>query len=412
MQQELIIFPHLYRDDLKSLLFPSQSPTDTEVENLINFIRGVDTYDQDADNNKTESIHKLADIYHSELIVVGKPDAPATDDGSSNSQKKDSYYRSQNNYNNFKNGSTCGGPCVNRKEIVLAGANNGILHAFDTSNGDELWGYIPPNVLGNLEKIPSSKANSTNAIYGIDGSPVVKDIYFDDTPNDSTDNPRWRTVLLGGLGAGGKGLYAIDITDVNNPTHLFAISNDESNKAIQHWDIDGLKQEFGYAGSSGIDAKYDYRKLGETWSTPRIIRIKVSGKDKWVAVFGGGYNGAVNPNVGSAVFVMDLEDEGRLLKVIDIEDTAAQSYGWSGQLGSRVGGILTNNNTVFEVAKWSPGISYDSSKGESLIAEFNPPVGHTITFSNSGSVSTVTKVTFDSAWPCPRSQNCSWNCNI
>ena len=58
-------FSTSYRDDLKALLFPSQSPTDTEVENLINFIRGVDVYDQDSDNNKTESIHKLADIYHS-----------------------------------------------------------------------------------------------------------------------------------------------------------------------------------------------------------------------------------------------------------------------------------------------------------------------------------------------------------
>jgi len=394
------------RDSLKSRMFPSQSPTDTEVENLINFIRGVDVYDQDSDNNKTESIHKLADIYHSELIVVGKPDAPAVDDGSINSQKKDSYYRSQNNYNNFKNGSSCGGPCTNRKEVVYAGANNGILHAFDSSNGEELWGYIPPNVLGNLEKIPSSKANSTNAIYGIDGSPVVKDIYFDDTPNDSTDNPRWRTVLLGALGAGGKGLYALDITNPNSPKHLFAINNDESNKFVQHWGYDRMKNEFGYAGGSNIDPKYDYRKLGETWSTPKIIRIKVSGKDRWVAVFGGGYNGAVNPNVGSAVFVMDLEDEGRLLKVIDIEDTAVQSYGWSGGLGSRVGGILTNGNTVFEVAKWSPGISYDSSKGESLIAEFNPPVGHTITYSNNGSVSTVTKVTFDSAWPCNVGGNC------
>ena len=46
--------------------------------------------------------------------------------------------------------------------------------------------------------------------------------------------------------------------------------------------------------------------------------IKVDGKDKWVAVFGGGYNGAVNPNVGSAVFVIDLEDEGKVLKVINI----------------------------------------------------------------------------------------------
>ena len=282
---------------------------------------------------------------------------------------------------------------------MLAGANNGILHAFKTSDGEELWGYIPPNVLGNLEKIPSSKANSTNPIYGIDGSPVVKDIYFDDTPDDSTNNPRWRTVLLGGLGAGGKGLYAIDITDINNPTHLFAISNDESNKAIQHWDVDGLKSEFGYRGGSGLDPKYDYRKLGEAWSTPRIIRIKVSGKDKWVAVFGGGYNGAVNPNYGSAVFVMDIEDEGRLLKVIDIEDKSKQSYGWSGRLFKRVGGILTNNNTVFNVSAWNPNVNFDISKGESLTAEFNPPVDHTITFSTTGNIVTVTKVTFGESWP-------------
>jgi type IV pilus assembly protein PilY1 len=260
-----------------------------------------------------------------------------------------------------------------------------------------LWGYIPPNVLGNLEKIPSSKANSTNAIYGIDGSSVVKDIYFDDTPNDSTNNPRWRTVLLGALGGGGKGLYAIDITDPNSPTHLFAINNDETNKAIQHWGNDGTKNEFGYAGSSGIDAKYDYRKLGETWSTPRIIRIKVSGTDKWVAVFGGGYNGAVNPNVGSAVFVMDLEDEGRLLKVIDIEDTAKQSYGWTGRLFKRVGGVLVDGNTKFI---YQGNACYDSSKGESFTAEFTPSVGFTLHFkSGSGNNTCIDYVKFDEAWP-------------
>ena len=333
------------KDALKSRMFPSQSPTDTEVENLINFIRGVDTYDQDGDNNKTESIHKLADIYHSDLIIVGKPEAPAADDGSINSQKKDSYYRLQNNYNNFKNGSTCGGPCVNRKEIVYAGANNGILHAFDASNGEELWGYIPPNVLGNFEKIPSSKANSTNAIYGIDGSPVVKDIFFDDTPNDSVNNPRWRTILLSGLGSGGKGFFAIDVTNPSSPTHLFAINHNGSDQVVQHWGTDTFKNEFGYRGGS-IDPKYDYRKLGESWSTPRIIRIKVSGKDKWVAVFGGGYNGAVNPNYGSAVFVMDLEDEGRLLKVIDIEDQANVMHNYV------FGTVANNTQTEFNLANY------------------------------------------------------------
>ena len=44
-------------------------------------------------------------------------------------------------------------------------------------------GYIPPIVFDNLERIPSSKANTTNAVYGVDGSPVVKDIYFDDLGN-------------------------------------------------------------------------------------------------------------------------------------------------------------------------------------------------------------------------------------
>ena len=73
-----------------------------EVENLINFIRGVDTYDQDADNNKTESIHKLADIYHSEVIVVGIPEASTQDTGAGNFTKTDAYYRSQKQYNNFK----------------------------------------------------------------------------------------------------------------------------------------------------------------------------------------------------------------------------------------------------------------------------------------------------------------------
>ena len=68
-------FTTTYRDALKSLMFPSQSPTDTQVENLINFIRGVDTYDQDGDSNKTESIHKLADIYHSDIAIVSPPEA-------------------------------------------------------------------------------------------------------------------------------------------------------------------------------------------------------------------------------------------------------------------------------------------------------------------------------------------------
>ena len=310
------------KDQLKPLLFPNaqNAISDTQVNNLINFIRGVDTYDQDGDRNTSEEIHKLADIYNSDVIVVGAPEASTSDNGYNNFNKTDAFYRLVNQYNNFKNGR-CGSQfCQQRTEVILAGANNGILHAFKTSDGDELWGYIPPVVFDNLERIPSSKANTTNAVYGVDGSPIVKDIYY----ADGNSKPRWRTVLFSGVGAGGQGFFALDITDINNPKHLFAIQNDPTDKIVKHWDENESLNLYPYA-SGNINPEFDYRKLGETWSTPRIIRMKISGKDRWVAVLGGGYNGGVNPNYGSAVFIVDLENGGKLLKKIDIQDSSASN---------------------------------------------------------------------------------------
>ena len=314
------------RTRLKDLLFPKTSPTDAETDDLINFIRGIDTYDEDGDNNKTESRHKLADIYHANINVVGPvEESVSANDGTINYDKKDTYYRSQNGYDNFKSGNSCGQSCSSRTEVVLAGSNSGILHAFRASDGEELWGYIPPNIIGKLSTMVTSKANATNPIYGIDGSATVKDIYFDDTPEDGTANPRWRTILLSALGAGGHGYFALDITDINSPKHLFAIENDPFDKVIRFWDSDEERTEHIYKSGASIPTAYDYQKLGEAWSTPRIIRIKDSGKDKWVAVFGGGYNGSVNDNYGSAVFVMDLENGGIVHKKIDIEDTSTSN---------------------------------------------------------------------------------------
>jgi type IV pilus assembly protein PilY1 len=171
----------------------------------------------------------------------------------------------------------------------------------------------------------TSKANASNAIYGIDGSATVKDIYFDDTPGDNVDNPRWRTILMSALGAGGHGYFALDITNIDSPKHLFAIENDPFDNVVRIWNSSENKTEFSYTPGIPMNNLYDYQKLGEAWSAPRIIRIKHDGKDKWVAVVGGGFNGAVNPNYGSAVFVIDLETEGTLLQKIDIEDTSASN---------------------------------------------------------------------------------------
>ena len=317
------------RSSLKSLLFPNKSATDAETDKLINFIRGIDSYDEDGDSNTTESRHKLADIYHANINVVGPVEGISnSNDGTANYDKKDSYYRASNGYDNFKNGNSCGTSCSSRTEVVLAGANSGIFHAFQAEGadgGEELWGYIPPNIIGKLSTMVTSKANASNAIYGIDGSATVKDIYFDDTPGDNINNPRWRTILVSALGAGGHGYFALDITNINSPKHLFAIENDPFDNVVKVWNSSENKSEFGYTPGTPMNNSYDYQKLGEAWSAPRIIRIKHDGKDKWVAVVGGGFNGATNPNYGSAVFVIDLETEGTLLQKIDIEDTSASN---------------------------------------------------------------------------------------
>ena len=300
-------FTTSYRSELKNLFQSSLVSSDAQVDKLINFVRGVDTYDQDADGNTSEERHKLNDIYRSQVTIVGPPSSSVT----YTTDYEDSKYRSENGYTNFINGGTCGGSCANRREILLAGSNAGILHAFDALYGEELWGFIPPSMLNKLPKIISSTSNVTNAIFGVDGSPVVKDIYY---------GGRWRTIALTGLGRGGNSYFALDITNPNIPTHLFTIENDVTGNAVNFWDSSGGRLRYIYNFGSVSDSTKDYSKLGETWSTPRIIRMRINNVDKWVAVFGGGFNGGVNPNVGSAAFVMDLENGGNLLKKIDITD--------------------------------------------------------------------------------------------
>jgi hypothetical protein len=300
-------FTTTYRSELKDRFQSSLASSDAQVDKLINFVRGIDTYDQDADGNTSEERHKLNDIYHSQISIVSPPSSSIT----YTSIYEDSYYRSVNNYTNFAGGGTCGGGCTSRREIVLAGSNAGILHAFDASSGEELWGFVPPSMLSKLPKIISSTSNVTNAIFGVDGSPVVKDIYY---------GGAWRTIVLTGLGRGGNSYFALDITNPNLPTHLFTIENDDIGKVVNFWNSSGTKTSYLHSFGSVADATKDYSKLGEAWSTPRIIRMRISNVDKWVAVFGAGFNGGVNPNLGSAAFVMDLENGGNLLKKIDITD--------------------------------------------------------------------------------------------
>jgi type IV pilus assembly protein PilY1 len=98
-----------------------------------------------------------------------------------------------------------------RLKMAYVGANDGMLHGFNASistadissgvAGKEVLAYMPNTI---FDKLPSLSSLSYSHLYYVDGSPSVGDVYFDGT---------WHTVLVGTTGAGGKGIFALDITN-------------------------------------------------------------------------------------------------------------------------------------------------------------------------------------------------------
>jgi type IV pilus assembly protein PilY1 len=121
---------------------------------------------------------------------------------------------------------------ANRTPMVYIAANDGMLHAFlagqnqvdsngnvtsiDPNGGVEAWAFVPTMVLPNLYKLADANYADTH-IYTVDGTPVTGDV------RDSTGT--WRTILVGGLNGGGRGYYALDITDPANPKALWEFKN-------------------------------------------------------------------------------------------------------------------------------------------------------------------------------------------
>ncbi|MEK7413670.1 MAG: PilC/PilY family type IV pilus protein, partial [Planctomycetota bacterium] len=155
-----------------------------------------------------------------------------------------------------------------------------MLHAFDSSTGQEIWAYVPSAVLPNLYKL-ADKNYASQHRYFVDGSPVQGDVKI------GTD---WKTILVGGLGAGGRSYYALDVTDPDSPKALWEFSNPN---------------------------------LGVTLGKPEIAKLK---NGTWVVLVASGYNN-VSPGTGRGyLFVLDAAT-GSVIRSIDTGegDTATPS---------------------------------------------------------------------------------------
>ncbi len=141
---------------------------------------------------------------------------------------------------------------------VFVGANDGMLHAFNATTGAERWAYVPSMLISKMKNL--SDPGYTHD-YFVDGSVMVADV-----------NSGSQRILVGGLGAGGKGLYALDITG----TARLAPANETIAKTNILWERT--------AGSSG------FANMGYTFSTPVIAKVNVGGTNTDVVIIGNGYN--------------------------------------------------------------------------------------------------------------------------
>lgn len=154
---------------------------------------------------------------------------------------------------------------ANRRGQLYVGGNDGMLHAFDTATGEERFAFIPTAVFPKLNKLTGK--NYTHEYY-VDGTPVIADVY---------DGTNWRTILVGTLRAGGKGLFALDIT---NPDDI------------------QLLWEFGENSIADEDAV----KPGYSFPQPTVARLH---NGQWAVVTGNGYKGEGTNNGAAALYVIN-----------------------------------------------------------------------------------------------------------
>ena len=181
--------------------------------NFIQYLRGVGTYENEAGNVVADNRiyrgrdHILGDIVNSVPAYLKKP--------------MFNYDNYDTTYATFKSDN------ATRADTVFVGANDGMLHAFNSSNGQERWAYVPRLVMGNMWRLADSDY-ANNHRYMVDGSPTISDICITPKTGDKlkcSEANKWRTVIIGGLNKGGCGYYALDVTDPTNPKGLWEFTD-------------------------------------------------------------------------------------------------------------------------------------------------------------------------------------------
>lgn len=224
---------------------------------IVSFLRGQKNLEDRPSNPSEDRIFRfreatLGDVTESQPAYIAQPKFKYTDAG----------------YEAFKTAQ------LNRPGTIYVGANDGMLHAFyankdkaDSNNGKELWAFVPTPVIPKLAKL-ADRDYATSHVNFVNGDPVIAEVCISGKTvcaSSAATSGDWRTVLVGALSGGGRGYYALDITEPTNPKLLW---------------------EFTAQSSSS--------NLGYTYGTPIVTKMA---DGTWVALLTSGYNnGALDTN--------------------------------------------------------------------------------------------------------------------
>ena len=238
--------------------------TVTVGQNRLNYLRGdASNEGTTAANFRQRPTSKLGDIVNSAPQYVGAPLGQYDDTTILSQAYAGAAYASFRTIN------------TSRTPVIYVGANDGMLHGFNATTGAEVMAYVPSKSYDNLRSL--SLQNYSHK-YFVDGSPTVADAEIGGIGS-------WKTVLVGGMNSGGRGVYALDVTA---PSTFSESSTAPANTVL--WEF-----------TNGNDAD-----VGFTYSKPMIVKMN---NGKWAAIFGNGYNASGIGATGEAtLYILFIED--------------------------------------------------------------------------------------------------------
>ncbi len=233
---------------------------------------------------------------------------------------------------------------------IFVGANDGMMHAINADTGDERWAYVPSMLISKLKNLSTD--------------PYVHDYFVDGQITIGNIASATKRILVGSLGGGGKGIYALDVTGSSGLTA--SSEADAATKAL--WEISPSAIKYNGASS----ASTSYANLGYSYGTPIIDKLKSGTTVTDIAVFGNGYNDTgdykaylyiANANTGQLIRALQAGTSGSATNInglfnaqlIDTNGDGSADIAYAGDLNGTMWKFdLTGTNSPVAVYTTSP----------------------------------------------------------